>query len=114
MHVQIINFKLTDMSEDEYRALGVAELGPAYGNLPGLLAKVWLASPATNTYGGIYLWADRTAMEEYLASDLLKSVKSSPHLTNITSNDFEVYEEITRLTQPEIKVVAEEMAANAG
>jgi quinol monooxygenase YgiN len=103
VHVQIVNFSLKDLSEDGYRALG-AELAPAYGSLPGLLAKVWLASPETNSYGGVYLWEDRAAMERYLASDLLKSVMSSPHLVDITSSDFAVYEDITRATQPNVKI----------
>ena len=103
MHVQIVNFNLNDLSEDGYRALGV-ELAPAYGSLPGLLAKVWLASPETNTYGGVYLWEGRSGMERYLTSDLLKSVISSPHLVGITSSDFAVYEDITRATQPNVKI----------
>jgi hypothetical protein len=110
MHVQIVNFGLSDLSEEGYRALG-DELAPAYGSLPGLLAKVWLARPETNTYGGVYLWEDRSAMERYLASDLLKSVMSSPHLTDITSSDFAVYEDITRETQPVVKVFADVVAS---
>jgi Putative mono-oxygenase ydhR len=103
MHAQIVTFTLNDLDEDGYRALGT-ELAPAYADLPGLLTKVWLASPETNTYGGVYFWDDRAAMDRYLASDLLRTVMRSPHLANLTSRDFSVYEDITRETQPTLKI----------
>ena len=46
MHVQIINFQLKDMSDSEYRKV-CDDLAPAFAAVPGLVAKVWLASPAT-------------------------------------------------------------------
>ncbi len=104
MHAQIVTFTLNDLDEAGYRAL-CAELAPAYAQLPGLLAKAWLASPETNTYGGVYFWEDRAAMDRYLASDLLRTVMSSPHLTDLTSRDFHIYEDITRETQPTLKIV---------
>jgi Putative mono-oxygenase ydhR len=110
MHAQIVTFALNDLDEAGYRVLG-AELAPAYGALPGLLTKVWLASPKTNTYGGVYLWEDTAAMDRYLASDLLRTVMSSPHLADLTSRDFAVYEDVTRETQPKVKVFAEAAAA---
>jgi hypothetical protein len=105
MHVQIVDFHVKDLGEDEYRALG-AQLAPAYAELPGLLAKVWLADPAGNTYGGVYLWRDAEAMRSYMSSDLLKGVLSSPHIVDVTSRDFAVYEDLTRVTQPGIEVLA--------
>jgi Putative mono-oxygenase ydhR len=104
MHAQIVTFTLTDLDEAGYRALG-AELAPAYAQLPGLLAKIWLASPETNTYGGVYFWDDRAAMDRYLDSDLLRTVTSSPHLADLISRDFHIYEDITRETQPTLKIV---------
>jgi hypothetical protein len=77
-----------------------------------LLAKVWLADPAANTYGGVYLWRDTAAMESYLRSELLQSVMSSPQLVNITSSDYAVDEDLTRVTQPGLRILAD--AAVAG
>ena len=62
MQVQIINFNLNGIDEAGYRAL-CDELAPVFGAMPGLLSKVWLADAETNTYGGVYLWEDRAAME---------------------------------------------------
>lgn len=112
MHAQIVTFTLNDLDEAGYRALG-AELAPAYATLPGLLTKVWLASPETNTYGGVYLWDDRAAMDRYLGSDLLRTVMISPHLADVTSRDFQVYEDVTRETQPTVKVFTEAVSSMA-
>jgi hypothetical protein len=110
MHAQIVNFHLADLSEDDYRALG-AQLAPAYAELPGLLAKVWLADPATNTYGGVYLWRDPEDMGRYMESELLASVLSSPHIVDVTSKDFAVYDDLTAVTQPAIRVIADGVPA---
>ncbi len=42
MQTFVITFRLRDMTGDEYRAL-CDEIAPAFAELPGLLAKIWLA-----------------------------------------------------------------------
>ena len=98
MHVQIINFQLKDLSEEAYTNL-CNDLAPAFASVPGLLAKVWLANSATKTFGGVYLWRDREAMEEYAKSDLSNSVATHPNLTGITSTDFATIEKPTKITR---------------
>jgi heme-degrading monooxygenase HmoA len=98
MHVQIINFHLRDVSEAGYRAL-CDEVAPAFAEVPGLISKVWLANRTTNTYGGVYTWATREAMDEYAKSDLFKAVATNPNLAGITSIDFDVLEEPTSVTR---------------
>jgi quinol monooxygenase YgiN len=95
MHVQIVYFHLSGMDEAEYRKMA-DELAPTFGALPGLISKVWLADPASSTYGGIYTWEDRQAMEAYLASDLFAAVKNHPNLENVTSRDYGILEGPTR------------------
>jgi hypothetical protein len=70
-----------------------------FANLPGLISKTWLANPETNTYGGVYLWHDLQAMEEYIETDLLKGILANPHFDNITVKDFAVLENPTRVTR---------------
>jgi quinol monooxygenase YgiN len=98
MHIQIVNFKLNDLSDADYRK-AAADLATAFADVDGLLSKEWLANPATNTYGGVYHWRDRAAMEKYLASDLCNQVLAHPNLAEITSTDFEVIEAPTRITR---------------
>ncbi len=98
MHVQIINFRLKELSEEEYR--GIAnEIAPAFADVPGLLSKVWIANSSTGTYGGVYFWSDRDAMEEFARTDLFNTVATHPNLADITSTDFTVMDEPTKITR---------------
>lgn len=109
MHVQIITFHLADMTEEGYRDARVG-FAPAYAGLPGLLAKIWLADPGTNTYGGVYLFRDRAAMDAYVASDLFATVSAFPHFADLSARDFAVYEDLTNATRPGLAILAEAVA----
>ena len=98
MHIQIVNFHLKDMTEDEYTRL-CDQVAPAFADLPGLISKVWLANPATNTFGGVYTWRDQQAMHDFAKSDLFNTVATHPNLAGITSSDFAVMEVPTALTR---------------
>ena len=98
MYIQIVNFNLKEMSEAEFRQL-CDELAPTFAAVPGLQSKVWLADPATNTYGGVYTWQDRQAMQNYVQSDLFKAVATHPNFINITAKEFGVLEGPTRVTR---------------
>jgi hypothetical protein len=99
MHIQIVNFNLTGMTQAQYEQTCETQFAPAFRDVPGLLSKVWLSDPATNTYGGVYTWRDREALQGFLDSPLFSSVASHPNLANITSRQFEVLEQPTRTTR---------------
>ena len=98
MYIQIINFQLKDLSEEGYAGI-CDDIAPAFANVPGLLSKVWLSNSSTGTYGGVYFWSDRKAMEDFIQTELFNTVATHPNLTNITSTDFTVMEEPTRVTR---------------
>ncbi len=98
MHIQVINFSLNGVSEEDYRSL-CDQLASAFAELPGLIQKVWLANPDTNTYGGVYIWKDRQAMEAFTKTELFNNVATHPNLADITSSDFGVIEGPTRVTR---------------
>jgi hypothetical protein len=98
MHVQIVNFNLKGVSEGDFQKL-CDEVAPSFAQLPGLISKVFLANPATNTYGGVYIWQDRQAMENFTKTDLFRSIATHPNLDNVTSKDFAVLEAPTRITR---------------
>ena len=97
MHIQIVNFQLAGMDDAAFREL-CDQLAPAFAGVSGMVSKVWLASPETGTYGGVYQWRDRAAMEAYATSDLFKAVLSHPNFTNVVSRDFGVLEGPTAVT----------------
>ena len=98
MHIQIINFNLEGVSEQEYRNL-CDQLAPNFADLPGLVSKSWLADPASNTYGGVYFWRDKESMVNFTKTELFNSVATHPNLANIASKDFEILEGPTRVTR---------------
>jgi hypothetical protein len=89
MHIQIVNFHLNELSDAEFRG-SCDELAPAFADVPELISKVWLANPPANTYGGVYTWASREAMEAFGKSELFASVANNPMFEGITSTDFDV------------------------
>lgn len=97
MHIQIVNFQLNDIDDQQYRQ-ECDECAPAFAEIPGLISKVWLADRSTNTYGGVYTWRDQQAMQDFVDGDLFRSVEADPHITNLTSRDFDVLELPTRVT----------------
>jgi hypothetical protein len=58
MHVQIVNFNLKGIADAQFRE-ACDQLAPAFAAVPGLISKVWLADPSTNTYGGVVSLAAR-------------------------------------------------------
>lgn len=98
MHIQIINFHLRGIDDQQY-ARTCDDLAPAFSAVPGLLSKVWLANPQSGTFGGIYTWENTAAMERYAQSDLFRAVATHPNLADITSSDFEVMEAPSRVTR---------------
>jgi hypothetical protein len=72
---------------------------PVIAKVPGLISKIWLTDEAKNTFGGFYLWKDRTAMEDFMHSDLVKAVVSRPFVINVSSVDFEVNQSASAITR---------------
>jgi hypothetical protein len=98
MHILILNFNLGGMTEEDYLGL-VEPIAPAFAGLPGLISKTWIANAETNTYGGVYIWSDRGAMEAYKQTDIYKGMQANPHFENVTITDFAVVESATRVTR---------------
>ena len=98
MHVQVVNFNLRDMTDARFRSMA-NEVAPAFASVPGLLGKIWLADAGNNTYGGVYIWSDRGAMEAYKQTDIYKGMQANPHFENVIITDFAVVESATRVTR---------------
>jgi hypothetical protein len=98
MHVLVVTFSLRDLDDAAYRAHAEA-IAPVFAGLPGLLSKTWLADAAANRYGGVYLFADRAALEAYLASDIVRGVRANPHFADLSVQAFEILEAASRLTR---------------
>ena len=65
---------------DKVRDLPLAVETQTFANLPGLLAKFWLRDPETNTYGGLYIWADQEAYGRSITGEVFNAIKADGHL----------------------------------
>lgn len=97
MHILIINFGLNGLGEEDYLRYA-SSVAPAFNNLPGLISKSWLADSETNTYGGVYYWRDREALEGYKKTEIFQGMLGSPHFEDVTVKDFAVVEGPSRIT----------------
>jgi hypothetical protein len=99
MQAQLITYQLKDISQAEYLQQMVEPDAPVLANVPGLISKTWLADEEKNTFGGFYLWDNKTAMEDFMHSDLVKAVVSRPFVKNVSSVDFEVNQNASVITR---------------
>ena len=105
MHIQVVNFSLKGINEEDYRR-HCEVTASVFADLPGLISKTWLADPETNTYGGVYVWRDLQAMKDYTETDLYKGMLANSHFDDITVRDFAVLENPTRVTRGTAEVTA--------
>ena len=106
MHVQVVTYRLDDgdVSDDEFVAAN-EEFAALMNAVPGLLAKVWLRNVGEDVYGGLYLWHDRGAYDDFIASELWTAVLTDASVSDLVSRDFETMDELTRSTQPALQMV---------
>ena len=78
MQAQLITYQLKDISQADYLKQMVEPDAPVLAKVPGLISKVWLTDEEKNTFGGFYLWENKTAMEDFMHSELVKAVVSRP------------------------------------
>lgn len=103
MHVQVATYRIPEMSDPDFVEAN-QEFASAMAEVPGLLAKIWLKAPSGNVYGGVYLWEDRQAYENFIAGELWASVLADDSMSDLESRDFAVMTELTRATQPGLQV----------
>jgi hypothetical protein len=103
--IQVVNFNLIGLSDADYRSV-CDGLAPELAAVPGLISKVWLADEASNTYGGVYTWADGQALEAFAGSDFFKAFVTNPSFANITSSVFGILEGPSEVTRTPIPIAA--------
>ncbi|MFL5862476.1 MAG: YdhR family protein [Solirubrobacteraceae bacterium] len=97
-HIQLVTFHLDGLDPEAYRAHCQA-VAPTFAELPGLRAKAWLANRSTNTYGGVYAWESREAMDAYVSGPIFGALLANPGMAHVTTRDFDVLERPTQITR---------------
>jgi len=97
MNMLIVTFNLSGITDAQYRAACEGEAA-AFANIPGCVGKVWIADESTNTYGGVYTFVDKAAVEAYRRSELFRGMQADTTLVNLSSKDCEVLDGPTQIT----------------
>jgi hypothetical protein len=92
-----INFKL-NVSESEYTQ-AVAPLAQRVADTAGLQWKIWILNEAKREAGGIYLFADESSTDAFLAGPLIAQIKSAPLIGDFSVKEYDVMEALTAITR---------------
>ncbi len=104
MPILQVNFKL-NVSPAEYQKI-CESVAQAIADVPGLLWKVWLLNEQEKEAGGIYLFQDEQALNNYLSGPIVAQIKSHPALRDLSAKRFDVMEEVTAVTRGPIPAAA--------
>ena len=92
-----INFKF-DMSKEEYLEMTRSAAEPI-AQFRGCLWKIWLLNEAEQEAGGIYLFENARAVQEYLDSPIVGRMASHPRLSRFSLKTFASIDELTEITR---------------
>ena len=98
MTVLLVTFRLPGIDEPAFRQLA-RNAAPRIAGAPGLLGKTWLADHDTSTYGGLVLFDSPQALDAYLASEIIRELRSDPRLTEFATIRFDTLAEASRMTR---------------
>jgi hypothetical protein len=99
-----VNFKF-NVPRELYEST-VAPMAQEFANVPGCLWKVWLMNDEEKQAGGIYLFADETSVATFKGSPLVAAVLSHPALSDFSVKQFEVLEQVSRVTRAPLGAAA--------
>ena len=105
MHTLVVTFSLVDLDSGAFERM-TRDSAALIATVPGLIGKAYLVDETNNSYGGVYLFQDRSMAEDYVSSDVIASLASHPEVVNPTTTIYGTVEEATQITQLELSLVA--------
>ncbi|MGP8057645.1 MAG: YdhR family protein [Nitrososphaerales archaeon] len=92
------------MSKSEIEK-GLGLIATPIANVPGLIWKIWLMNETRKEAGGIYLFDDRSSAQKYLDGEIAAGLKTHPVLSNVSVRQFEIIENLTKVTRGPVELV---------
>jgi heme-degrading monooxygenase HmoA len=106
MYALMVTFQLKDKNADTFEA-SYTEVAPAFADMPGLIEKIWVKQPESDTFGGVYLWHDHASCAEYRNSDMFQqNIANNPAITNLVVQEYTVLDKPTRITRDQSRTDA--------
>ena len=103
-HIVQLNFTLTIAGAEYEQA--VRPLAEDFAATPGLRWKIWLLNEAEREAGGIYLFDDEAAAQQFLGGPLAAQVVAAPFHTGLRVRQFAVMEGLTETTRGPVAALA--------
>ena len=100
-----LNFKF-NVSRNDYENT-VSPMANDFAKVPGCQWKIWLMNEKENEAGGIYLFEDEKAVEQFKALPLVAAVLSHPALSDFSIKQFDILEEVSAVTNAPLSMATE-------
>jgi hypothetical protein len=102
--MMVTNYHYSNSTEELTATL--AELAPAFAELPGLLWKITIIDADKKEAGGLYLFRDEESLDNFKNSSLVASVLSHPALSNFDLKERDILREISEVTRAPLSEVS--------
>ena len=88
LHILVVNYTNEVNPTDEEMSSQVKEYAPVFSNenFPGMIGKTMINSTDGNIYGGVYYFTSRSAIDDYLISELWTGFEGDNN-TNVYKKD---------------------------
>ena len=88
LHILVVNYTNEVNPSDEEMTSQVKEYAPVFSNenFPGMIGKTMINSTDGNVYGGVYYFTSRSAIDDYLLSELWTGFEGDSN-TNVYKKD---------------------------
>ena len=100
MHILVINFT-AEASPEQFDAL-VQKDAPIFVEVEGLIHKYFLSNIEEKTFGGVYMFETKKALDAYMKGDIYKSIIENPDWSDHLVRNYEVHSEASKI-QDELK-----------
>ncbi|RYD73701.1 MAG: hypothetical protein EOP84_21110 [Verrucomicrobiaceae bacterium] len=97
MHILQVNFRVS-ISREAYEE-ECAPVAQVIAEVPGLVWNAWMFNEEASTAGGIYLFENEDALEDFLESSIVQGLKRSPAFSEMSVNRFELMPELSAITR---------------
>ncbi len=97
-YAQIFRYSI-DLPPTEYQKQFVDPYAQGIADAPGLVRKTWMANFETGEFASFYLWANKDAMDGFMASPAIALVAKLPFLKNLVVTALPVVEAASRVTR---------------
>ena len=91
MHILVINFT-AETTPEQFDELVKAD-APVFAKISGLNHKNFIFNHKEKTYGGVYMFESKLALQAYMSGDIFKAVIENADWSDHLVRHFEVHSE---------------------